>query len=65
MRLNHCPATLRFNEPFTISRSTDVEVEEIFVELEASGLVGYGEASPQDIYGEELARYIVWRTCGC
>jgi L-Ala-D/L-Glu epimerase len=54
VRLNHRPATLRLNEPFTISRSTDVEVEEIFVELEASGLVGYGEASPQDIYGETV-----------
>jgi L-alanine-DL-glutamate epimerase-like enolase superfamily enzyme len=54
VRLTHRPATLRLNEPFTISRSTDVEVEEIFVELEANGVVGYGEASPQDVYGETI-----------
>jgi L-Ala-D/L-Glu epimerase len=55
VRLTHRPATLRLNEPFTISRSTDVEVDEIFVELEAdAGAVGYGEASPQDVYGETV-----------
>jgi L-Ala-D/L-Glu epimerase / N-acetyl-D-glutamate racemase len=52
VRLTHRPATLRLEEPFTISRSTDVDVEEVFVELELDGLVGYGEASPQDVYGE-------------
>jgi L-alanine-DL-glutamate epimerase-like enolase superfamily enzyme len=50
--LTHRVATLRLNEPFTISRSTDEEVEEVFVELALDGLVGYGEASPQDVYGE-------------
>jgi len=29
-------------------------VEEIFVELELDGVVGYGEASPQDVYGETI-----------
>src|SRR4029453_17937080 len=52
MRLTHRAATLALNEPFTISRSTDEEVEEVFVELALDGLVGYGEASPQDVYGE-------------
>jgi L-alanine-DL-glutamate epimerase-like enolase superfamily enzyme len=52
--LTHRPATLRLEEPFTISRSTDVDVEEVFVELELDGLVGYGEASPQDVYGETV-----------
>ncbi len=50
----HRPATLRLEEPFTISRSTDVEVEEIFVELDLDGMVGYGEASPQYVYGESV-----------
>jgi L-alanine-DL-glutamate epimerase-like enolase superfamily enzyme len=50
--LTHRTATLALREPFTISRSTDEEVEEIFVELELDGGVGYGEASPQDVYGE-------------
>ena len=52
MRLTHRTATLRLHEPFTISRSTDEEVEEVFVELEFDGVVGHGEASPQDRYGE-------------
>ena len=43
---------MRLREPFTISRSTDEEVEAVFVEIEADGVVGYGEASPLDIYGE-------------
>ncbi len=54
MRLSHRAATLRLQEPFTISRATDEEVEEIFVELELDGVVGYGEASPQEVYGESI-----------
>jgi L-Ala-D/L-Glu epimerase len=54
VRLTHRTATLRLREPFTIARSTDEEVEEIFVELELDGLVGYGEASPQEHYGESV-----------
>jgi L-alanine-DL-glutamate epimerase-like enolase superfamily enzyme len=52
--LTHRTATLRLREPFTISRSTDEEVQEIFVELALDGVVGYGEASPQDVYGESV-----------
>jgi len=52
--LSHRAATLRLQEPFTISRATDEEVEEIFVELELDGVVGYGEASPQEVYGESI-----------
>jgi len=54
VRLTYRAATLRLREPFTISRSTDEEVEEIFVELELDGVVGYGEVSPQDVYGETI-----------
>ena len=52
MRLTHHAAKLRLREPFVISRSTDEEVEEVFVEVEFDGVLGYGEASPQDRYGE-------------
>jgi L-alanine-DL-glutamate epimerase-like enolase superfamily enzyme len=52
VRLTHRTADLHLREPFTISRSTDEEVTEVFVELEADGVVGYGEASPQEHYGE-------------
>jgi L-alanine-DL-glutamate epimerase-like enolase superfamily enzyme len=52
--LSHRAATLRLEEPFTISRATDEEVEEIFVELELDGILGYGEASPQEVYGESV-----------
>jgi L-alanine-DL-glutamate epimerase-like enolase superfamily enzyme len=52
VRLDHRTATLRLREPFTISRSTDEEVTEVFVELQLDGLSGLGEASPQEHYGE-------------
>jgi L-alanine-DL-glutamate epimerase-like enolase superfamily enzyme len=52
VKLAHRTATLRLREPFSISRGTDLEVEEVFVELELDGVTGYGEASPQDHYGE-------------
>ena len=52
--MSHRTATLRLEEPFTISRATDEEVDEIFVELELDGIVGYGEASPQEVYGESV-----------
>jgi L-Ala-D/L-Glu epimerase len=55
VRVTHRPATLRLREPFTISRSTDEEIEDIFVEVELDGRMGYGEASPQDHYGESVA----------
>jgi L-alanine-DL-glutamate epimerase-like enolase superfamily enzyme len=55
VRLSHRSATLRLREPFTISRSTDEEVEAVFVEVESDGVIGHGEASPQDRYGETIA----------
>jgi L-Ala-D/L-Glu epimerase len=54
VRVTYRTAALRLREPFTISRSTDEEVEAVFVEIEANGVVGYGEASPPDIYGETV-----------
>jgi L-alanine-DL-glutamate epimerase-like enolase superfamily enzyme len=55
VRVSHRSATLRLREPFTISRSTDEEVDEIFVDIELDGVLGHGEASPQDRYGETIA----------
>ena len=46
--------TLPLAAPFRISRSTDVEVELVWVELTAAGVTGYGEATPQDNYGESV-----------
>src|SRR4029453_443144 len=52
VKLTHRTVTLALREPFSISRSTDETVDSIFIELEHDGLVGYGEASPQEHYGE-------------
>ncbi|HEU4451347.1 MAG TPA: dipeptide epimerase [Gaiellaceae bacterium] len=55
MRLAHRRATLRLAQPFTISRSTSVEEEVLWLELEHEGVSGFGEAQPQDHYGESVA----------
>ena len=55
MKLTHRTVTLALREPFSISRSTDETVDSVFVEIEADGVTGYGEASPQDHYGESAA----------
>ncbi len=52
MKLSHRTATLALREPFSISRATDETVDSVFVRIEHDGLVGYGEASPQERYGE-------------
>ena len=54
MRLTHRRATLRLEAPFTISRSTSVEEEVVWVELAHDGVSGFGEAQPQDHYGETV-----------
>jgi L-alanine-DL-glutamate epimerase-like enolase superfamily enzyme len=54
VKLTYRTATLQLREPFSISRSTDETVDSVFVELEHDGIVGYGEASPQDHYGESV-----------
>lgn len=54
MQLVRCTRTLRLRSPFRISRSTDTEVELVEVALTASGATGYGEAAPQDRYGETV-----------
>jgi L-alanine-DL-glutamate epimerase-like enolase superfamily enzyme len=54
VRLTTSVATLPLESPFRISRSTDVEVEVVWVELHHGETVGYGEATPQEHYGESL-----------
>jgi L-Ala-D/L-Glu epimerase len=48
------PVTLRLESPFRISRSTDETAEVVWIELTANGVTGYGEATPQDHYGESV-----------
>ena len=54
MDLSYRAVTLPLGAPFRISRSTDVEVELLEIEVRAGDVVGYGEAAPQDHYGESM-----------
>jgi L-alanine-DL-glutamate epimerase-like enolase superfamily enzyme len=54
VRLSYRPLTLRLAAPFRISRSVDEVAEAVVVELEHEGVVGFGEAEPQDRYGETV-----------
>ena len=54
VELAHRTVTLHLAEPFTISRSTSIDVEVVWVELRANGLSGYGEGAPQEHYGESV-----------
>jgi L-Ala-D/L-Glu epimerase len=55
VQLAYQTVTLPLESPFRISRSTDVEVEVVWIELSAGGVSGIGEATPQDHYGESVA----------
>jgi L-alanine-DL-glutamate epimerase-like enolase superfamily enzyme len=55
VELTHRTATLALAEPFTISRETTTETEVVWVELRQGEVVGYGEATPVDRYGETAA----------
>jgi L-alanine-DL-glutamate epimerase-like enolase superfamily enzyme len=54
VELAYRTVTLPLAAPFRISRSTDVEVELVWLELTIDGVTGYGEATPQDHYGESV-----------
>ena len=54
MDLAYRTVTLPLAAPFRISRSTDVEVDLVWVELTVAGVTGYGEATPQEHYGESV-----------
>jgi L-alanine-DL-glutamate epimerase-like enolase superfamily enzyme len=54
VRLTHRRATLRLAEPFRISREVSVVEEVLWVELAHDGVSGFGEAAPQEHYGESV-----------
>lgn len=65
MQLAHRTRTVRLGAPFRISRSTDTEVELVEVSLVANGVTGYGEAAPQDHYGESVESAVAFLdACG-
>jgi L-Ala-D/L-Glu epimerase len=54
VKLAHRTAKLRLAQPFTISRSTSIEEDVVWVELRHDGTAGWGEAQPQEHYGESV-----------
>jgi L-Ala-D/L-Glu epimerase len=54
MELSHRKATLRLASPFRISRETSTEEEVLWVEIRHEGQTGFGEATPQEHYGESV-----------
>jgi L-alanine-DL-glutamate epimerase-like enolase superfamily enzyme len=52
VELTHRTAILPLREPFSIARSTDEEVELVWVELSFNGVTGFGEAAPIARYRE-------------
>jgi L-alanine-DL-glutamate epimerase-like enolase superfamily enzyme len=60
MELRIVPRTLKLAETFTIAYASSDEEPVVGVELHHQGLVGYGEATPFDRYGETPATAIDW-----
>lgn len=54
MKLNVVTRTLHPRNVFRISRAARAEVRNIFVEVSAGGISGYGEASPNAFYDEKV-----------
>lgn len=54
MNLSVTTSQLKLREKWTISRGTTTTKENVFVELEADGVVGRGEAAPSARYGESV-----------
>jgi L-Ala-D/L-Glu epimerase len=52
MRLSARIATLELAETFVISRSAQDTADVVYVELEHDGVIGYGEATPIERYGQ-------------
>jgi L-Ala-D/L-Glu epimerase len=55
VRLSYHAAALQLRDPFTISRSTIEEIESVFVQVELDGVIGYGEGSPDEHFGQSVA----------
>jgi len=58
MKLTYYKKELKLKHPFTIARGSRTFQEVIFVELEHDGIVGIGEASPSERYGETISSSI-------
>ena len=54
VELTYRTETLRLAAPFRISRSVDVTVDVVVVALTSGWHAGFGEAEPQDHYGESV-----------
>jgi L-alanine-DL-glutamate epimerase-like enolase superfamily enzyme len=54
MKLTFYKKELKLKHPFTIARNTRSVQEVLFVELEHEGIIGIGEASPSERYGETI-----------
>jgi len=48
--------TLTLEHPFTIARGTKAAVDNVFVELQADNITGFGEAGPNIRYGEDAGK---------
>lgn len=57
-RLEFEAIKLSLKQPFTISRGTKSEVENVFVRLTSNGITGYGEAAPNARYDEDAKKVI-------
>jgi L-alanine-DL-glutamate epimerase-like enolase superfamily enzyme len=60
MELRIVPRTLLLAETFTIAYASSDEEPVVGIELQHGDLVGYGEATPFDRYGETTATAIAW-----
>jgi L-alanine-DL-glutamate epimerase-like enolase superfamily enzyme len=60
MQLRIVPRTLKLAETFTIAYASSDEEPVVGIELHHGDLVGYGEATPFDRYGETTATAIAW-----
>jgi L-alanine-DL-glutamate epimerase-like enolase superfamily enzyme len=60
MELRIVPRTLQLAETFTIAYASSDEEPVVGIELRHGDLVGYGEATPFDRYGETTATAIAW-----
>ena len=58
MKLSFVQYDVHCTHPFGISRNTHESYPEIFIYLEQDGLIGRGETSPSERYGESVEKII-------
>ncbi|MFN8524416.1 MAG: dipeptide epimerase [Chloroflexota bacterium] len=54
------PLNLPLADPFGISSRVTAVAENVLVEIEQDGLIGYGECAPKAYYGESQASVLAW-----